>query len=508
MITVGNTANISNFNGVILGNVTTDGHITANGLTLSGNGLFKGGFRSEQAGNTAAINGNVTINAGGYLDMSTGVAGGTISLTGNYTNNDAVTAYEELGSTMNFNGTGPQAINTNGFQEEFAYLSLNKGSNDLTLNGPVLVKGTLTLNSGRVMTSNPAGLLTMGNASSVTNANDAAPSFVHGPMVKVGNSAFSFPIGKGVRLHPAAVSNLTAGPTDAFIAEYLPGDPHVAVGVPIETPPLDHISSCEYWNVDQYSGSPVAKVTLTWKEPMSCTVTNLADLRVTHWDGTMWRDRGQGLGSFGVLGVGGNVTTLAAQELLFAPGGWWTLASVSLDNPLPIELLWFDARPDGSEVRLDWSTASERDNDYFTVERSANAQDFTPVTRVEGAGNSTSTLNYRDYDHWPLAGTSFYRLRQTDYDGTTTVSNVVVVRMPGKGGNGLLVLNDADRVVALHDFANGSRMEVLDMTGRLVWQGRVETENRSYVPLSALGMGAYVLRVSDDTRSESAPFVR
>lgn len=505
-VTVSNTGAISAFNGVTLGNVTTDGNLTANGLVLSGNGVYKGGFRSEQTGNTVAINGNVIINAGGYLDLQGGASGGTMSLTGNYTNNDAATAYDEIGSYMVFNGSGPQSINTSGFQEDFAFLTVNKGSNDLTLNAPASVRSTLTMTSGRIMTSDPTGLLTLTNTANIFGANDAAPSFVHGPMVKVGNSPFTFPIGKGTRLHPASVTNVAGGATDAFIGEYFAADPNADIGTPIETPPLDHISSCEYWRVDQYSGTPLGRVTLSWKAPMSCGVTNLPDLRVAHWDGSMWKDRGNG-GASGTTLIG-TIPQAASQETTFAPGGYWTLASVSIDNPLPIELLWFDARPDGSQVRLDWSTASERDNDYFTIERSADGHEFTEVMRVDGAGNSTTTLTYSDYDRWPLPGTSFYRLRQTDLDGATAVSSMVVVKMPGKGGNGLVVLTDADRIIALHDFAAGSRMEVLDMTGRLVWQDRTDMEGRSYVPLTELGTGAYVLRVSDDVRSESASFVR
>ena len=85
---------------------------------------------------------------------------------------------------------------------------------------------------------------------------------------------------------------------------------------------------------------------------------------------------------------------------------------------------------------------------------------------------------------------------------------MVPVHFSDKGGNGLLVLNDVDQVIAVHDFAVGGNVDVLDMTGRLVWQGRVEMEGRAYVPTSYLESGAYVLRLSDFMRSESAPFVR
>ena len=485
------------------------GTLTAANLSLSGIGATqRGTFVHEVPSNTVTISGNVTINSGGKLDLQGGATGGTLNIGGNYTNLDAETAFDEVGSTVVFNGSGAQSITTSGFQDEFAYLTLNKSGNDLTLNAPILVKSTLTLTSGRIMTSDPGGLLTLTNTASVSGANDLAPSFVHGPMVKIGTTSFTFPIGKNTRLHPASITNLTAGATDAFIAEYFAADPNVDIGTPIETPPLDHISSCEYWKLDQYSGTPLGRVTLSWKAPMSCGVTNLPDLRVTKWDGSMWRDRGNG-GAFGTVLLG-TIPQAASQETAFlaAQEDFWTLASVSTDNPLPIELLWFDARPDGSEVRLDWATASERDNDYFTIERSANGQEFEEVTRVDGAGNSVSTLTYLDYDRWPLPGTSFYRLRQTDLDGATSVSNMVPVTFSGHGGNGLVVLNDVDQVIGVHDFAVGGSVEVLDMTGRVVWKGRVEMEGRSYVPTSALGTGAYVLRVSDAMRSESAPFVR
>ncbi|HRH69691.1 MAG TPA: T9SS type A sorting domain-containing protein [Flavobacteriales bacterium] len=505
-ITVQNTGAVAGFNGIVMGNVATDGSITATGLTLSGNGTYKGGFRNEQSGNSVAIAGNITINAGGYLDLQGGATGGSVSLTGNWSNNDAVTAFDEVGSNVIFNGTGPQSVNTSGFQEEFGYLTLNKGGNDLTLNAPALVKSTLTMTSGRLMTSDPNGLLSLANTASIFGANDAAPSFVHGPMVKIGATAFTFPIGKGTRLHPASISNLAAGATDAFIAEYFAADPTVDIGTPIETPPLDHISTCEYWRVDQYAGSPLGRVTLSWKQPMSCGVTNLADLRVAHWDDVagMWMDEGNGgaAGSFLI----GTIPQADPQETSFSTG-FWTLASISLDNPLPIELISFDARADGDQVRLDWITASERDNDFFTVERSANGIDFSEVLRVDGAGNSTTTLVYQDYDHWPLPGTSYYRLRQTDLDGTFSYSPAVPVVFGGLAERPLIVFGNSDVITAVHGFPSGSRYALLDMTGRIIAEGSTTMDNRTEFNVSGLSPGAYAVRLVNGDRSESTRFV-
>ncbi|HEY0031180.1 MAG TPA: T9SS type A sorting domain-containing protein, partial [Bacteroidia bacterium] len=92
---------------------------------------------------------------------------------------------------------------------------------------------------------------------------------------------------------------------------------------------------------------------------------------------------------------------------------------------LPIELLSFDVNAVGNKsVDLSWATASEKNNDYFTVERSQNGTSFELVEVVDGAGNSTALLNYASKDVKPLAGTTYYRLKQTDYDGRISYSSI------------------------------------------------------------------------------------
>lgn len=97
-------------------------------------------------------------------------------------------------------------------------------------------------------------------------------------------------------------------------------------------------------------------------------------------------------------------------------------------GPLPIELLSFQAIPVSARVDLSWATASETSNAFFTVERSADAVMWESVTHLPGAGTSLQPLQYRTSDERPLPGLSYYRLRQTDLDGTTSVHPMVPVR--------------------------------------------------------------------------------
>ena len=84
---------------------------------------------------------------------------------------------------------------------------------------------------------------------------------------------------------------------------------------------------------------------------------------------------------------------------------------------LPIDLLSFDAKFNGKSVDLIWTTATETNNDYFTIERSMDAKNYQVVDNVKGAGNSNSILSYSYNDREPFTGTIYYRLKQTDYDG-------------------------------------------------------------------------------------------
>jgi hypothetical protein len=80
-------------------------------------------------------------------------------------------------------------------------------------------------------------------------------------------------------------------------------------------------------------------------------------------------------------------------------------------------------------VELVWETVSERNNQFFDVERSRTGEIFETVVRVEGAGNSTSLRKYTAVDTYPYSGLSYYRLRQQDFDGTLSYSNVIRVEV-------------------------------------------------------------------------------
>ncbi len=89
-------------------------------------------------------------------------------------------------------------------------------------------------------------------------------------------------------------------------------------------------------------------------------------------------------------------------------------------NVLPIELTEFFATPVNNQVRVSWKTETELNNDFFTVERSSDGENWEILTTVKAAGNSKIPLHYATTDEEPLQGVSYYRLTQTDFDGQQT----------------------------------------------------------------------------------------
>ncbi|MFI5217887.1 MAG: T9SS type A sorting domain-containing protein [Bacteroidia bacterium] len=102
---------------------------------------------------------------------------------------------------------------------------------------------------------------------------------------------------------------------------------------------------------------------------------------------------------------------------------------ISITNsPLPVTLSSFEAKAQNNKsVLLSWTTVAEVNNDYFTIERSADGKHFTELTRVDGVGNSTVLHKYSYTDNSPYSGKSFYRLMQTDFDGTCVLFKIVPV---------------------------------------------------------------------------------
>ncbi len=181
-----------------------------------------------------------------------------------------------------------------------------------------------------------------------------------------------------------------------------------------------------------------------------------------------------------------------------------TIGSTTFSTSLPIELVNFEAEvdQDNREVILSWATATETNNDFFTVEKSATGQQWNNVLLVVGAGNSDELIEYEAVDTNPLPGLSYYRLKQTDFEGSSTYSETIGVSLiTNQSGPIEIYPNPASNRLVIRGPANLGALQVVNSLGQDITHqiAILPTNTPSTVELdvSKLERGMYLLRVLD-----------
>ncbi|GIV41313.1 MAG: hypothetical protein KatS3mg034_0623 [Vicingaceae bacterium] len=138
------------------------------------------------------------------------------------------------------------------------------------------------------------------------------------------------------------------------------------------------------------------------------------------------------------------------QITIYGPG--IPTQTISCNNtPLPITLLNFEAEVNNFKVFLKWATASEINNEYFIIEKSIDGYHWEFIEKIKGAGNSHSINQYQAIDESPYFGTSYYRLKQTDFNGDFSYSEIVAVTINYENKNFLKIYpNPTFNILNIH----------------------------------------------------------
>lgn len=167
--------------------------------------------------------------------------------------------------------------------------------------------------------------------------------------------------------------------------------------------------------------------------------------------------------------------------------------------PLPVELISFDGQRDGDDVKLTWATATEKDNDYFIVERSDDAKLWNAFAIVSGAGNSSDLINYEAYDRNAEKTIQYYRLKQVDFNGAMTIYDMISV--DNSSANMLkLYPNPAQNQVSVLSIQEFNKVVVTDVTGVIVGEYSFDWMNQYNLSLENVQSGLYYVTIS--TRKE------
>ncbi len=381
--------------------------------------------------------------------------------------------------------------------EVFNNFTINKsGGAGVSLSSDILISSGITFTSGILTStaSNPIEFTESATASSTSNS-----SHVNGYIKKRTNSTtkFTFPCGSGTSYRSMAITPSSSSST-TWTAKYF----NTGYGdYSLTGSNIHHVTKLEYWTLDR-SGSANSTIELSWNASSEADA-NYTDLIVSHYNGSDWEFAG-----------GASHSGNSSAGTLSSNSGWssyspFTLGSRTSNNPLPVNLVSFSALCNKKSVELNWTTASETNNQHYELERSLDGINYDYIENIKGMGNSSVQTYYTYTDHELPVNSAYYRIKQVDFDKKQQYYGPVFVECTNNTKPDLYV-NNAENILMLSGLVleNGSAsLQVYDLSGRLVYQDKLVGSNSTFqINLKGLNQGIYVVHLNTGNQTISKKF--
>lgn len=439
-----------------------------------------------------------------FDDENSATADGTIRLGGNWINDTLSDAFIHGNSKVIFDSPFfIQKIYSQENMEQFGNLEINNGTTNVDLNGNnVSVDGTLNLLSGDIITGADTVFVVNPAVSAITNASTA--SYINGHLNRKVNTTglYSFPVGTSAQYESANINLNASSGIDNFTAHFTIHPGSVALidgsGFPLNLTVngtlLSEMLDYGFWTIKPDAsvytidydviltsrghtngGSDPAQHTIVKRDDVS---DDWAAYEANHDNATQ-----TGSGTAPITAQLSNLTVFSDFAI-----------AKDVQFPLPVQLIDFKANTVKEGVLLEWTTASEINNNGFIIERSSSFSDFEALTKISGFGNSNSKIDYQWMDKNPLNGWSYYRLLQEDFDGT--LSNIGTVAINYSEIFKYAIVNQQLEVFIDDESQQGFKIEVFDALGRKVLTTQNTNADKVYVDLSHLPKNAmYLIRI-------------
>jgi fibronectin-binding autotransporter adhesin len=518
-LTVGTTFANSNTYNAGAGQLTVNGDFnndatgaftTASGSTTVNGSFLNAGSYQQGAPNVLRIAGNFTNTTSGSFSNDAS----TLALYGNFTNSAGLGFDPGQSGLVQFI-TDANRILT-GSTSFYDVQKVSTGNllfspgttmtvgNVLTLRGGLLVTGVSTGNGTNTDASNT---LTLTNKGVQPIVGASTTSYVAGRMLMALPDAATvsrvFPVGLGGRYRPVLVTPQATSSNARVLVEIFNSAPASNLEAS-----LSNISANRYYRIQLQSGTlnqPTVQLNFN-TDAVDEEVHVPGNLRVA--TATSQAGRWSSAGGAGVFSPADPRGYTNSAATTIDATSFFALASTNkVDNPLtgsaplPVQLLSFAATRQGTTVRTAWATASEKNSAYFLVQRSANGRTFSNVQQVAAQGNTLVRHDYVAVDANPLPGTSYYRLRQVDLDGTVAYSPVATVRFSDEQAAPTLAVypnptaGQRFQVLATGLTATGGTVQLFDNVGRLVLTqtAPVGAAEATIQPTRPLASGMYLV---------------
>jgi hypothetical protein len=402
------------------------------------------------------------------------------------------------------------------------YMDKTNATATVSLTNNVTINESLVMYQGHVLTGSQ--LLELGESTTQTGTLEYTNGYIVGTMrrwfngTNSGEASGLFPLGVddfGLKNRNVKVEYTTAASTPGHLTLQWINAPMEQAGLPILAAntggcSFDVTTTAEqgYWNIDNQTA------TLTdGTYSITCVGEGIGNITILNEITLLKR---VGAGNWTCPGTHITPSGTVAVPIIARSGvsGWSNFGfGGGPANPLPVELISFYAELRDNNVTLTWLTASEVNNDYFSIERSVNnTHNFTPIAQIRGNGNSNSPILYERIDRDAPIGVLYYRLKQVDYDGNWEYVGIRAVENRGSVSKLQLThsyINDNDfHVQAVHVQGNSLVVEVFDITGRKLHHEIFESiDGRCQIHISSVvSKGVVFLRATDGVSTVSEKF--
>lgn len=430
-----------------------------------------------------------------------------IVLSGSHTNSNNFTWQFNNNSTFSLNGTGVQTLPVPYNKAYRNLLIKNSSGTAIVLTGAANVHNVLSLIGGIVSTSATNLLTIMSTGSSSLGSNT---SHIDGPIAKVGNTDFEFPVGDNGFWEPLSVSNLSASTT--ITAEYLESTPpnNTTLKSPDPNGDLLAVSGLEYWEVTT-SADVTADLTLYWKDDNRSEIYDPTSLSVAHSLGTEWENYGND--GFTQNSPEGSITVANIGIQSVNPVEYFTFGTESALNTLPVRLVRFSGAPKNQTIEIQWETTYEQNNDFFELQKSIDGDQFDVIGVVNGLNNGdvVSTYNYIDYA--PVNGIQYYRIRQVDFNGDYDYSKTILIKFSGNNTGQPYIFPNPSSGDYINIKIPGNEIllsvHILDKLGkRINTKFQDNNSNQYLVCLPHLRKGIHIIQVKTNTSTYNQKIIK
>ena len=455
--------------------------------------------------NDIEIGGNFTTSNNTSIFNSNGKY---VKVAGNFANANGNTTFSNTGTlgTLEFNGIIPQTYNQGSSALDLNFVLMNHSGPNVTLNTNMNIKsntGTLTLTNGKIITGlNEVKVFNRTPSSvSVGNINSFVQGYLRRSINSTGN--YDFPVGEAGKGYERANISLSSNTNvDNLLSSFviysiLPGP--LGLSECLATYNLNALNDGK-WIINAYNASSTQ---IAGNAVYNMTLYNRVGSYTNAGGAAGWTVMKDPAGT-GTWGLDGMCVAASTVNMVMRTGmsGFSHFGTAQSTVPLPIELLSFDGYEEKGNNYISWKTATEINNDYFILLHSRDGNLFSKLDKINGAGNSSHELEYSLVHADPEPGHNYYQLQQIDYDGTSTVSDIIVIN------------NDGNKNIVRYIYPNPSsgqfsvqlsnlkvrefQVEVLDLPGNLVYTTpAVLLKNKSTlsINLQHLNDGVYFLKI-------------